>query len=605
VSSATGARGPLGRLARRVLPDRRRVAAGVALQALTVAAGMGLMGVSGWLLSKAALHPSIAALGVAIAGVRAFGVARPVLRYFERLSSHDVTLRLLARLRMSLFRALVPLAPARLVGARGGDLLARLLEDVGSFEGFYTRLVGPSLSAVAISGLLALLLAPIAFPLAATALAGLALAGVIAPRLALRLGRAPGRRLVGLKAELASGLVDGIRGVSELLAFGRAEAHVARLAACGSEAVAEQRRLVRASATGVALAALSADLASLAVLALAVPLVGQGRLDGVALASVALLTLAAFEATAPLPAAWHALSSMREAARRIVGGWPAPPPGRAPRGGAPAPLATAPLVELRELRFRYPGEAEPALDGVSLRLERASRVALVGPSGSGKSTLVHLLLRYWDVDPGSILLDGRDIRDWPSELARAHLAFAAQRAHVFTGTLGENLSLARPEAGEHEVTAVLRAVGLDTLVERLPDGLGAWVGEEGRTLSGGERQRLALARALLRRAPLLVLDEPTAHLDAITERAVMAAVLRAGEGRATLLVTHRLVGLDAFDEVLVLDHGRVVERGSAAELRARAGSFARLLALQRSVEALGDASFAQLGGEPGEVPSTS
>jgi thiol reductant ABC exporter CydC subunit len=490
------------------------------------------------------------------------------------------------------------------MGHRGGDLLGRVLEDVRTLESLYTRLLGPSLAAVAVAGLLVLLLAPISLALAAAAALGLAVAGLVAPRLAVRLGEAAGGRLLALRGQLAAGLVDGVHGVADLLAFGRAEAHATALAALGSDAAAEQRRLVRASATGGALAALAADLTSVAVLALAVPLVGAGRLDGVALASVALLTLAAFEAVAPLPAAWHALSAMRAAARRLFEVMDAPPAVSEPAGPAPAPLVDAPLVELRDLRFSYPGELQPALDGVSLRLGRGQRVAVVGASGSGKSTLAQLLLRFWDVDPGTVLLEGLDLTRWPGDLARSRVAFAAQRAHVFAGTLRENLLLARPDAGADELGAVLRAVRLDALVESLPGGLDAWVGEEGRTLSGGERQRLALARALLRRAPLLVLDEPTAHLDALTEREVMAAILRAGEGRGTLLVTHRLVSLDAFDEVLVLERGRVVERGRAAELQARDSSFARLVALQRSVEALGDGSFAQLGAEPSRLIAT-
>ena len=587
--------GPLVRLVRLVLPERRRVCGAALVQALTVATGMGLMGASGWLLSKAALHPEVAALQVAIVGVRAFGVARPLLRYLERLSSHDVTLRLLARLRLSLFRALVPLAPARLMGHRGGELLGRVLEDVGSLETLYTRLIGPSLAAAAVAGLLVLLLAPLSLALAGAAALGLVLAGLVAPRLAVRLGELPGRRLLVLRGQLAAGLVDGVHGVADLLAFGREEAHAAALAALGSDAAAAQRRLVRASATGGALAALAADLASVAVLALAAPLVGSGRLDGVALASVALLTLAAFEAVAPLPAAWHAFSSMRAAAERLFEVMDAPPAVSEPALPAPAPLPHAPLLELRTLRFSYPGGHQPALDGVSLRLERGQRIAVVGASGSGKSTLAQLLLRFWDVDEGSVLLEGHDLAHWPSDLARTRVAFAAQRAHVFAGTLRENLLLACPDASADELGAVLRSVRLDAAVERLPGGLDAWVGERGQTLSGGERQRLALARALLRRAPLLVLDEPTAHLDALTEREVMAALLRAGEGRGTLLVTHRLVSLDAFDEVLVLDRGRVAERGRAAELLSRDGPLARLLALQRSVEALGDGFFAATG----------
>ncbi len=577
---------PLVRLARLALPEPRRAAAAAVLQAATIASGMGLVATSAWLLSLAALHPGIAALSVAIVGVRAFGVSRAVLRYLERLVSHDVTLRLLARLRLALLRALVPLAPARLLERRRGDLVARLVEDVGVLEGLYPRALGPSLAALATAALLAGVLARVSVPLAGAALGGLLVAGVVAPALSVRLGAGAGRGLPALRGELAAALADGARGVADLLALGAEEAHARRLSALGRAVSRAQARLADAAALGAALGMLSADIATLGVLALAIPLASAGALDGVWLASTTLVTLAAFEAVAPLPTAWHALAAMREASRRILDVVDAPPAVAEPVGGAPAPVASAPLFEVCQLRFAYPGAARPALDGVSLRLARGRRAAVVGASGSGKSTLAQLLLRFWDAPRGSIRLEGRDLADWPSGAARARVAYAAQRAHVFTGTLRENLLLGRPDAGAAELAAVVRRACLGGLVERLPGGLDGWVGEEGMRLSGGERQRLALARALLRDAELLLLDEPTAHTDALTERELMAEIVRAGAGRATLLVTHRLAALDAFDEVLVLERGRVVERGRAEELRARGGTFARLLALQRSVELL-------------------
>jgi ATP-binding cassette subfamily C protein CydC len=583
--------GPWRRLLAFARPERRRVALAVVLQVLTIASGVGLMATSAWLLSKAALHPSIAALQVAIVGVRGFGVSRAVLRYLERLSSHDVTLRLLARLRMALFRALVPLAPARLLTHRGGDLLGRVIEDVGTLESLYVRVLGPSLSAIGIAMLVGLLLWTFSGALPVAAVLGLAAAGVLAPRLSYRLGAGPGRRLVALRGTLSARLVDGVRGTADLLAFGREGDHACAVAALGREATVEQASLSSASALGGSLAVLAADLTTVAVLALGIGALGAGQLDGVQLATVALLTLASFEAVAPLPLAWQGLGAVREASRRLFELMDSPPAVTEPRHATPAPVTGAPLVEVRDLRFAYPGETRKALDGVSLRLDPGRRVAIVGPSGSGKSTLVHLLLRFWDAPSGSILLAGHDLGEWPSDDARARVAFAAQRAHVFTGTLRENLLLARPGASTDDLLAALRAVRLDALVERLPRGLDAWVGEAGQRLSGGERQRLALARALLRPAPLLLLDEPTAHLDALTEREVLAEIVRAGEGRATLLVTHRLVSLDAFDEVLVLDRGRVAERGPATALLAQGGMLARLQGLQRSLDALGDGAF--------------
>jgi len=578
------------RLVPLLAPERGRAALAVSLQVATVGAGVALMGTSAWLLSKAALHPSIAALSVAVVGVRAFGVSRATLRYLERLVSHDVTLRLLARLRVAVYRALVPLAPAGLADHRSGDLLDRAIEDVAALEGLYVRVLGPSLVAVAVGVLLGPALLPFGAWLAAAAVAGFVVSGTAAPWLARRRGLAPGRRLADLRGELSARLVDGVQGQAELLAFDQAANHASSVAALSRAMVEEQKRLARASALGGALAGLGADLTAVAVLALAVAAVRSGTLDGVQIAVVALMTLAAFEAVAALPAAWQGAGAMRESARRVfelVDRPPAVPEPSVPAAGAVAPPR---VLEARELRFAYPGETRLALDGVSLRLEPGRRVAVVGPSGSGKSTLVHLLLRFWDAPPESLLLDGGDARAWPSDRVRASLAFAAQRAHLFTGTLRENLALAAPRAGDPELLAALDAVQLGELVARLPRGLDTWIGEQGHRLSGGERQRLALARALVRDAPFLLLDEPTAHLDAVTEREVMREIVRAGEGRATLLVTHRLVSLDVFDEVLVLDRGRVVERGRAADLAGAGGTFARLLALQRAT--LGDDAFA-------------
>jgi thiol reductant ABC exporter CydC subunit len=577
------------RLVPLLAPERGRAALAVSLQAATIGAGVALLGTSAWLLSRAALHPSIAALSVAIVGVRAFGVSRPTLRYLERLVSHDVTLRLLARLRVAVYRALVPLAPARLTDHRGGDLLGRAIEDVAALEGLYVRVLGPSLVAAAVAVLLGLALLPSGSGLAATAVVGFVASGTALPWLARRRGLAPGTRLARLRGELSARLVDGVQGQAELLAFGREGDHASAVAAVSADAVEAQGRLTRASALGGALAGLGADLTAVAVLAFAVRAIRSGGQDGVALAVVTLLTLAAFEAVAALPAAWQGAGAMRESARRLFDLVDQPP--AVPEPALPVPGGVAPprVLEVRDLSFAYPGEPRLALDGVSLRLEPGRRVAVVGASGSGKSTLLHLLLRFWDVPPGSLLLDGGDARAWPSDRVRASIAFAAQRVHLFTGTLRENLALAAPRAADPELLAVLGAVRLGELVARLPSGLDTWVGEQGLRLSGGERQRLALARALLRAAPFLLLDEPTAHLDAPTEREVMRAIVGAVEGRATLLVTHRLVGLEPFDEVLVLERGRVAERGRAPDLAGAGGTFARLLALQRAT--LGDDAF--------------
>ena len=611
------------RNARRLLDlvgsESHRVALGVALQVLTVGTGVALMATSAWLVAKAALHPSIAALSVAIVGVRFFGLSRGILRYLERLVSHDLTLRLLSRLRARVFRALVPLAPARLLEHRSGDLLGRVVEDVATLETLYVRVLGPSLAAAVLVLGVGASLVPAGAGLAAVAVAGLLAGGVVAPALAARRGEEPGRLVVAGRGELAAGAVDGVQGCGDLLAFGREAEHAARMDERGRGVAAEQARLTRASALGASLATLAADLTVVGALALAIPAVRAGRLDGVSLAVVALLTLAAFESVAALPAAWQGLGATRAAARRLfeildatpavtephaattfaaeIPKSPAPDAASRPTGAADPRMSLGhePILEVRLSSFTYPGEARPALSGLELRLDHDRRVAVVGASGSGKSTLAHLLLRFWDVPRGAIRLEGRDVTTLAGDAARGRIAFAAQRTHLFTGTLRENLTLARPAATDAELHAALSAARLEDLVRGLPDGLETSVGEQGLRLSGGERQRLALARAFLREAPLLLLDEPTAHVDPVTERELLAEIVHAGAGRATLLITHRLVGLGAFDEVVVLDRGRVVERGPSADLASRDGPFARMLGRQRAAGALGDATFTEPG----------
>ena len=589
-------RGETRRLVGLARAEGRGVALAVGLQVLTVGAGVGLMGTSAWLISKAALHPSIAVLQVAIVGVRFFGILRGLSRYLERLVSHDVTLRLLTHLRVRVYRALAPLAPARLAGFRSGDLLARVLDDVETLENLYVRVIGPSLSALLIAVVMGAVLFPLDRAPAMAALGGFALAGVLVPGLVARLGRDGGRRLVAARAELGARLTDGVQGVSEILAFGHEESHAVGIDGQGRAMAAAQTRLAGLSALGSSLASLTADLSVVAVLFFAIPAVRSGELDGVQLAVIALVTLAAFEGVAALPAAWQALETTRAATRRLFELMDAPPvvaeqgvsPDNLPaRLGTPSPAR--PLLEARGLTFIYPGEERPVLRDLDLRLERGRRVAVVGASGSGKSTLAHLLLRFWEVPEGTLWLDGRDVRTASPAAARAAVAFSAQRTHLFTGTLRENLLLALPQATEAQLERAVAAAQLGPLVSRLPSGLDTWIGEGGLRLSGGERQRLALARALLRPAPILLLDEPTANLDAVTERAVLEAIVREGEGRATLLITHRLVFLDRYDEVIVLQRGLVAERGRAADLASQGGAFARMLARQRST--LADEAF--------------
>jgi ATP-binding cassette, subfamily C, bacterial CydC len=530
---------------------RARVALAVGLGALTVAFGAGLMGTAGYLISRAAERPAILSLTVAIVGVRFFGLARPVTRYLERLASHDLALRVLARVRVRVYRRIEPLAPAQLEGYRDGDLLARMVADVDALQGLHLRAVGPPLVAVA-AGALSVGVTAAFLPTAGAVLAaGLVAGGVAVPALAGALVYRPGRRQAVARGDFAAELVEVLTAAPELVAHGAGGAALARVRAADREIVRLARRdaLAGGVADGLGIAVTGATVG--AVLAVAVEASAAGNLDRVLIATLALLALASFEAVQPLSAAARELSATLAAGRRVLE--------LTDRRAAvvdPDDPAAAPqwpfTVALEGVRARYSAGERPALDGVSLRLEPGRRIALVGSSGAGKTTIVNLLLRFLDPEAGRVTLASRDLREYRQEDVRRAIAVAGQDSHLFSTSIRENVRLGRPDASDGDVERALRRARIWQWVEQLRDGWHTEVGEEGRELSGGQRQRIALARALLADAPVLVLDEPTAHLDPVTAAELVRDVLAAADDRSVLLITHRPEGLELVDEVVAL-----------------------------------------------------
>jgi thiol reductant ABC exporter CydC subunit len=528
----------------------RRVALSVVLGAVAVGFGVALMATAGYLISRAAEHPPILSLTVTIVLVRFFGLARPIARYLERLASHDLALRSLARIRARFYARIEPLAPAELDAYRRGDLLSRMVGEVDTLQGLYLRGVGPPLVAL-LTGAACVVATAIVLPEAAAILAiGLVVGGIAVPALAARLGRASGRRQAAARGELSALLVELLGGAPELVVYGREREMIARV----READAELGRLARRDAlfAGLAdaLSVLVAGLTAAGVLAVAVSAHDAGALDRVLVATLALLALASFEAVASLPGTARELASVLGSGRRIL-----ELTDRAPQIADPVDPESAPpcaTVALESVTARYADEKEPALNRVDLRLEPGKCVALVGPSGSGKTTVVNLLLRLLDPESGRVTIAGRDLREYRQEDVRRVFAVAGQEAHVFDSTIRENLRLARPTASEDELVEVLQRVRLAEWIAGLPEGIDTRVGEEGMELSGGQRQRIVLARALLADAPVLVLDEPTAHLDPVTAEALIDDALDSAEGRSVLLITHRREGLARMDEVVAL-----------------------------------------------------
>lgn len=592
------------------------MALAILLGLATVASGIGLMTTSAYLIARAAQQPSIVELQVAIVGVRFFGISRGVARYLERYVSHDVTFRLLARLRVWFYAALEPLAPARLLAYRSGDLLSRIVADVETLEDFYLRALAPPLVALLVAALAGVLVGSFDPRLALTLLAFLALAGLALPLLVRRLARETGPRLRQVRGELNAHLVDGVQGVADLLAFGGEGQHLARVRALGRELGTLQGRMARIGGLHLALSGLLMNLATLAVLVVAIPLVRAGQIDGVYLALLAMAAISSFEAVLPLPQAFQQLEGSLEAARRlfdVVDVPPARPAEQVARAVAPRERVNRSMeagqvpdrgrsgLEVEGLCFGYEPGAPVALEDIDFSLPEGGLLMVVGPSGAGKTTLIHLLLRFWAPDRGRILLGGSELATYGEEELRRRVAVISQHTHLFNTTVRENLMLARPEASEEEMVDAARQAQIHTFVRSLPQGYETWIGEQGHRLSGGQRQRLAIARAILKDAPLLLLDEPTANLDAVTERQVMAGLWPLLAGRTALLVTHRLaalgpaVGLEAVPasqgvrpaglayEILVMRAGRVVERGRHEELMRQGGLYRRMWDLQHQV----------------------
>ncbi|MFF7279291.1 thiol reductant ABC exporter subunit CydD [Streptomyces griseorubiginosus] len=551
-------------------PRRGRLALALLLGSLALGSAVGLMATSGWLISRASQQPPVLYLMVAVTATRAFGIGRAVFRYAERLVSHDAVLRMLADTRVAVYRRLERLAPAGLRTARRGDLLSRLVSDVDALQDYWLRWLLPAGAAALVSaasvGFTAWLL-----PEAGAALAvGLLAAGVGVPLLTGAVARRAERRLAPARGELSTRVTDLLTGTAELTVAGSLPARTAEARRADGVLTRIASRTATATALGDGLTALICGLTVTATAAVGAQGVAAGRLSGVVMAVVVLTPLAAFEAVLGLPLAVQYRQRVRRSAERVYEVLDAPEPVREPEHGRQAPASPFPVV-VHGLAARYEDQDRDALTGLDLTLTEGRRIAVVGASGSGKTTLAQVLLRFLDADAGTYTLGGVDAYGLSGDDVRRLVGLCAQDAHLFDSSVRENLLLAKRDATEDELRDALRRARLLDWAESLPDGLDTLVGEHGARLSGGQRQRLALARALLADFPVLVLDEPAEHLDLPTADALTADLLVATEGRTTLLITHRLAGLESVDEVVVLDAGRVVQRGTYAELAAVEG----------------------------------
>ena len=564
------------------------IALAILLGSVMIASNMLLLGMAAYLIAASALGPLMVTLTIPVYIVRFMSVSRAGSRYTERLTAHKVTFRLLARLRTWVYRHLEPLSPTYLHTQRSGDILTSLVTDVDELQNIYLRVVSPIVVAILISLLTFALFAIFSPVLAWVAVAFLIVTGCGVPLLSGLLARGMGKQQLVVRAELNAQIVDGIQGVQDLLAFGQEGTHLKMLAELEQRLGKIQQRMAFIAGLQQALNDLLMNLALWSLLILSIPLVLTKAIDGVYLAFLTLIILASFEAVQPLGQAFQMLGHSVAAGERLFKITDAMPQVQEPAVPLAAPDSTSQALTLTfdHVHFAYQAGEGEAVQDISFEVVAGKRVAIVGASGAGKSTLVNLIVRFWDATQGTIQLNGQNIQQYAREDLRSLIGVVAQDTYLFNDTIRGNLLLARPEATDSELEQVLEQAQLSDFIHQLPKGLTTWVGEQGLRLSGGERQRLAIARALLKNATLLILDEATANVDPLTEQQLLDALDTLMKGRSTLVITHRLVHMERMDEILVLNKRCIVERGTHNELLQTRGVYSEMVQLQEGMLSL-------------------
>ena len=534
------------------------LAAGVATAALSALAGLALLVLAARVIAGAVAEghadaAQLAGLGLApLLWLRPVMLLRPLARYLERLVTHEATFRALAGMRVWFFARLAARLPAGLGLRRAGDLLGRLVADVEALDGLYLRVIVPGVAALAVVVAVALAVGAADPWLAAVLTGPLALALLLPLLLAPAAARA-GARVAAAQGALRSAVVEPLTGLEDTLAANGEARAAARVAAEGAALAAAQARLARRDAWGGAIGALLTQAALLGALAWGLA-AGEGA-HAAALLAV-FLAVAAAEALGLMPRAGAALAAAAAGARRLFEAADAPEP--VPDPAAPAAPPAGHALRLSGVTFAWAPDRPPVFTDLDLEVPEGARIALLGPSGSGKSSLAALLLKFAAPQKGRITLGGVDIARLPAAELRRRIAWLTQDARLFDDTIAANLRLAAPEATEAELWQALDRARIGDLVRALPEGLETLCGEAGIRFSGGQARRLALARVLLSPAPVLILDEPAAGLDADTERAFLETLDEATAGRTVILILHRLIGVERPTRILRLAGGRAI-----------------------------------------------
>jgi ATP-binding cassette subfamily C protein CydC len=548
------------RLLKLTAPYKWRVLAGLFLYVIVFMAAIVLMAVSGWFITAMALA-GIAGVTMnyftPAAIIRAMAIVRTAGRYGERLVTHDATFRLIAHLRQWAFERITPLVPADVTGWHSGDLLGALRGDMDRLESAYLRVFLPCAGALIVLLALGLFLGlfhPAFLPLQ---LGLLLMAGVALPLILQRAGRAYSRQLTTADAALTRHGIDYLQGMGEWQLYGAEGEFTDRIMTSSQHLQRNQSALKRLDVLAEQLVSLCMQLAVWGTIALAIPLLHSGALAPANLAMLCMLAMAAFEVVMPLPAALRVWEEVVASLQRVFA--ITDQPCSIQEGMRSASPATD--IALDHVSFRWPNRAQPVLDDVSVHIAAGEHVALTGATGAGKSSLISLLLHLQKADSGTVSIGNVAVQDYATDTLRSQFSVAAQNPYFFAGTIADNLRLAKPDASDDELQKVCTLVQLHDFIAAQPAGYNTFVGEYGMRLSGGQKRRLALAQALLRDAPVLILDEPGEGLDAPTEAAMLNAVLDHAQGKTVVLITHCRAGLDRMQRILHLENGTLSEAG--------------------------------------------